>query len=165
MIDYQLPYKDVTPETYGWAKDPELVNRLLYTNPGIYQHLTIHRYQRYQKKPFTIRSIFTHTPGECLCGCKKPITGKRRVWATDTCYKYAWLLYCIIKGRVEVIKTLIRIYQGDWCKGCGVELKYAGELDHIVPVFKGGGGCWLSNYQLLCTECHKHKTKSERTDS
>lgn len=34
-------------------------------------------------------------------------------------------------------------------------------LDHTLPVKKGGGGCWLSNYQLLCEECHKIKTKQE----
>src|SRR5690606_35013965 len=23
-------------------------------------------------------------------------------------------------------------------------------VEHIVPVHKGGGGCWLGNYQLMC---------------
>lgn len=36
-------------------------------------------------------------------------------------------------------------------------------LDHIIPVHKGGGGCWLSNYQLLCETCHREKTKQERS--
>lgn len=35
-------------------------------------------------------------------------------------------------------------------------------LEHVVPVHKGGGACWLSNYQFLCVVCHKEKTKSER---
>lgn len=35
-------------------------------------------------------------------------------------------------------------------------------VEHIVPVHKGGGGCWLSNYQLLCEDCHKIKTKNDR---
>lgn len=35
-------------------------------------------------------------------------------------------------------------------------------VEHITPVHKGGGGCWLSNYQLLCEDCHKIKTKSEK---
>lgn len=35
-------------------------------------------------------------------------------------------------------------------------------LDHIVPVHQGGGGCWLGNYQFLCVDCHKIKTKNER---
>lgn len=36
-------------------------------------------------------------------------------------------------------------------------------LDHIIPVHKGGGGCWLNNYQLLCEECHKIKSNQDRS--
>lgn len=35
-------------------------------------------------------------------------------------------------------------------------------VEHITPVHKGGGGCWLGNYQLLCEDCHKEKTKLDR---
>lgn len=35
-------------------------------------------------------------------------------------------------------------------------------VEHIVPVHKGGGGCWLSNYQFLCESCHKEKTKRDK---
>lgn len=35
-------------------------------------------------------------------------------------------------------------------------------VEHIVPVHKGGGGCWLGNYQLMCESCHKEKTKVDR---
>ena len=35
-------------------------------------------------------------------------------------------------------------------------------VEHIIPVHKGGGGCWLGNYQLLCEDCHKEKTKLDR---
>lgn len=36
-------------------------------------------------------------------------------------------------------------------------------VEHITPVHKGGGGCWLGNYQLLCEDCHKQKTKNDRS--
>lgn len=34
------------------------------------------------------------------------------------------------------------------------------ELDHIEPIYKGGKDDW-SNYQALCTECHKVKTAND----
>lgn len=35
------------------------------------------------------------------------------------------------------------------------------DVDHIVPVYEGGGECGLSEVQLLCIRCHKLKTKLE----
>lgn len=29
------------------------------------------------------------------------------------------------------------------------------QVDHIKPVFSGGGQCTLENFQTLCTVCHK----------
>lgn len=37
----------------------------------------------------------------------------------------------------------------------------AEELDHIVPLFKGGADD-ESNYQSLCVPCHKEKTRLDR---
>lgn len=42
--------------------------------------------------------------------------------------------------------------------------KYSGhlwEMDHIVPVYKGGGSCGLDNLTTLCLGCHKEKTKKD----
>lgn len=35
------------------------------------------------------------------------------------------------------------------------------KVDHIFPVKLGGGGGWLSNYQLLCHKCHVEKTNED----
>lgn len=32
------------------------------------------------------------------------------------------------------------------------------QVDHIKPVYKGGGQCTLDNLQTLCTVCHKERT-------
>jgi 5-methylcytosine-specific restriction endonuclease McrA len=35
------------------------------------------------------------------------------------------------------------------------------EVDHILPVWKGGGGCGLDNLQTLCVPCHRQVTKEQ----
>jgi hypothetical protein len=35
------------------------------------------------------------------------------------------------------------------------------EVDHIVPIFKGGESLGLSNHQVLCAQCHKTKTAND----
>ncbi|CRG93626.1 DNA helicase, putative [Plasmodium gallinaceum] len=38
---------------------------------------------------------------------------------------------------------------------------YIWQVDHILPVFKGGGEASFDNLQTLCTFCHKKKTKND----
>ena len=40
------------------------------------------------------------------------------------------------------------------------EVRAATELDHVVPLFKGGGN-EEANLQLLCAECHREKTAAD----
>ncbi|KAM6178321.1 LOW QUALITY PROTEIN: DNA annealing helicase and endonuclease ZRANB3 [Rhynchocyon petersi] len=35
------------------------------------------------------------------------------------------------------------------------------QVDHIKPVYSGGGQCSLDNFQTLCTVCHKERTASQ----
>jgi 5-methylcytosine-specific restriction endonuclease McrA len=35
------------------------------------------------------------------------------------------------------------------------------EIDHIIPIFKGGMTIGLDNVQILCYSCHKKKTKKD----
>lgn len=50
------------------------------------------------------------------------------------------------------------------CVNCGRLVDYPDgfEVDHIVPLYKGGADD-EDNCQVLCIECHKLKTKSELT--
>jgi 5-methylcytosine-specific restriction protein A len=41
-------------------------------------------------------------------------------------------------------------------------VRVAREVDHIVPLYRGGTHEW-SNLQALCFACHKAKSLSERT--
>lgn len=35
------------------------------------------------------------------------------------------------------------------------------QVDHIIPVHKGGAGCGVENVQVLCVQCHKDKTRED----
>jgi hypothetical protein len=37
------------------------------------------------------------------------------------------------------------------------------EVDHIVPIFKGGQSLGLDNHQAICYTCHKSKTSKDLT--
>lgn len=36
------------------------------------------------------------------------------------------------------------------------------QVDHIKPVFSGGGQCFLDNLQTLCTVCHREVSEALR---
>lgn len=48
------------------------------------------------------------------------------------------------------------------CQKQGI-IRAAAEVDHIVPLFKGGTDD-MDNLQGLCTECHKTKTLHDVTN-
>lgn len=51
----------------------------------------------------------------------------------------------------------------DWkCACCGKKLSALYELDHIVPLWKGGGN-GIENLQCLNPECHMAKTINENS--
>ncbi len=60
------------------------------------------------------------------------------------------------------IRMLTHWAQPPWPAGDGVprfELRTLWEMDHIVPVVEGGGGCGLENLRTLCLCCHKRATR------
>jgi 5-methylcytosine-specific restriction endonuclease McrA len=67
-------------------------------------------------------------------------------------------LFFIIKGDVSVIRRELLLRDNRKCFSCGIISKYW-DAHHIIPVFKGGGACDLNNFQTLCKECHKKKTR------
>ena len=44
------------------------------------------------------------------------------------------------------------------CTRCG---RYGNEVDHIVPLHRGGDPWALDNLQVLCRSCHIQKTRRE----
>ena len=54
------------------------------------------------------------------------------------------------------LAALIR--DGKRCRECSAP---ADEIDHVVPMFKGGDPYDIDNLVSLCTICHLMKTKAE----
>jgi len=46
------------------------------------------------------------------------------------------------------------------CRSCGCMLDETYEIDHILPLHRGGGDS-LCNLQALCSACHRKKTIGE----
>lgn len=61
----------------------------------------------------------------------------------------------------EIKEKLIK-RRGHKCEICGCIPGYL-ELDHIVPLWKGGTNEY-KNLQLLCHECHRQKTKDDMSE-
>lgn len=74
----------------------------------------------------------------------------------------------LLYGATKQIRVLLEIRDGNFCRHCGLDgNSFDGtdtatlQVDHILPVHKGGGGMGLWNFQLLCKSCHKQKTKQD----
>ncbi len=147
----QLPYKDIEAH--------DTIKRVLFCDPSIfYARQNIIPNKRFNH--VSIYNIFPKEQGVCNCGCGKKLEGRRTRWATNDCMSYAQWVFFILRGDPEPIKTLLKKYHGYNCVSCGKEGFMEGlDLEHTIPVHKGGGGSWLNNYTLMCRECHKKKTK------
>jgi 5-methylcytosine-specific restriction endonuclease McrA len=164
MVIEKLPHKEVRP-----CQDYQL--RVLFLDPKpIYDRIKVDNFARIQS--VSIADIFPFNGSLCGCGCGAEVTGRRRRLATDSCKYFAQAVWGIINGHSEIISSYLLLYHGVIaCIDCGLTDAYvefkngmcvnAIHKDHIIPVCKGGGGCWLSNYQYLCNPCHKMKTKTD----
>lgn len=62
-----------------------------------------------------------------------------------------------------IVKKIVASNQQWKCGECGVVLDYTYEVDHIVPLFKGGTNK-QDNLVALCRNCHGRKTILEKID-
>lgn len=126
-------------------------------------------YRRHQN--ISVYDIFPQIEKDkCACGCGVKLTGRQKRWASDCCSRYALAVREILYGTLPTIQRYMRLYYGWNCFECGCEDKGKKhgsyeisdfQIDHIIPVKLGGGACWLSNYQILCTACHVRKTNKD----
>lgn len=176
IITSQLEIEDITDV-------PQELHRLIMFDPaGVYQRLYMmngfSHYKRFNSLNMDV--LFpTLEKGICACGCNRKLQGKARRWYSKDCSKFALDVFWIIQGKSDFIRSVMYdIYGGYYCVNCGIndwdahKLYYKPtksgicnsqiQLDHIIPVHQGGGGCWLGNYQFLCTGCHKEKTRKDK---
>jgi 5-methylcytosine-specific restriction endonuclease McrA len=118
----------------------------------------IDKFQRYQKDLGLHHLYPPKKDGFCDCGCGKELTGRQRRWASKTCTNKVVKEFKIIKGDTQVIREELQKRDKGICAGCGTKT-YDWHADHIVEVRHGGGACGLDNFQTLCLDCHKAKTK------
>jgi 5-methylcytosine-specific restriction endonuclease McrA len=103
-----------------------------------------------------------------------------RTGALQRISRFANYIYNILAGKTPTIKYYVDAIAADAyaCMDCGaitnaetaIRKKHSfgaeitHEIDHIVPVILGGGGCWLSNYQQICVTCHIKKSKRDKNE-
>ncbi|MFN8296759.1 MAG: HNH endonuclease signature motif containing protein [Chitinophagales bacterium] len=144
----------------------KLISRVLNFNPkDLYDRINdlgcLDPYLRHPKVSLSI--IFPKQGRFCSCGCGIELKGRQTRWSNKQCSDFAVNIFNIINGRVETIKFFrSKIIGGLKCEKCGEsEHFFAHDLDHIIPVAHGGGGGWISNYQILCKKCHREKTNND----
>lgn len=153
---YSIPYAGFNPAAIKVVElDPT----------EFYQRIKIDPFRRIQtsKSGLSLTTLFPNpAPKICACGCGKSLTGRKHRWDNEKCTQFALTVLRVIQGDADTIKDLLWLYNSAYCcYKCGLIGGYL-ELDHIVPVHKGGGSCWLNNYQLLCKSCHLEKSIAER---
>ena len=95
----------------------------------------------------------------CYCGCEKTRKGKGK-FASQECARIFYDTSNMIANQGELLYSFLVATRGNGCESCAVVPDFGRlEIDHIKEVAEGGGICWIDNYQLLCSSCHKAKTK------
>jgi 5-methylcytosine-specific restriction endonuclease McrA len=125
----------------------EIIKRLI-------RQKKINTKKRYQRVLTTV-DLFPVSGRKCACRC-----GRQRRWATKSCQRRALNIYWVVKGNTTEIRKQLFQEQKGKCQVCR-EYNRKWQADHINPVHQGGGGCTLDNFQTICPECHKIKTKEQ----
>lgn len=165
-INFPLSKKDIIWDEW-YSDKPELIKlyeRVLYFDPtDLYVKIAPKMDYKKRHQGLGMDVVFPKIYGICACGCGEktkiysPTSSKK--FASDGCQKFASDILSIINNYFGKPAKYMKIYSGHVCDECKDESKkYTLELDHIVGVAHGGGGCWLSNYRWLCKDCHNAKT-------
>lgn len=117
-------------------------------------------YRRYQTA-LSVENLYPNLKnGLCGCGCGRILGKGKRRWATKQCTIKAVSRFLIIKGDQKEIRKQVYARDKGACRHCGlIDEKW--QADHILVVVNGGGACELDNFQTLCSDCHKTKTKED----
>lgn len=118
----------------------------------------INQFCRYQKG-LTFNEIYPKIDGYCACGCGRILIRPSKKWFNKNCRSDAFINFSIIKGDNLIIRRSLFDRDKGACQFCG-DITENWQADHILPVFLGGGGTGIGNFQTLCIHCHGLKTQS-----
>lgn len=173
----RMPLPKKVIEWNEWYREkPELIEnieRVLFFDPShLYKKIghLIDPFKRTQS--IQMEQMFPKIEFYCACGCGKKakcsdtfkpntlIPTWQRKWHSDSCGSFASSVLSIINNTFQAPVKHITYYSGKKCSECE-DIGYTLELDHIIGVKQGGGGCWLSNYRWLCKNHHVSKTNKD----
>lgn len=185
LFDIQ-PASCRTPLPVKEIETADIWKRILFFDPA-----EVYKRVEFQLDPFlrnntsrniSANDVFPPIPGNyCDCGCGSRLGKGKRRWASEDCRKISWYVSQAIRGDVGINRFLLCLYyfgngRLEGCVECGLigdlpdrpnwesrmDYRSSLEVDHIVPVHKGGGGCWLGNLRPVCWQCHQRKTNRDR---
>ena len=105
---------------------------------------------------FSCKTNWTGNSGNYIGGGEKyPIIEIPKIKNPDAIHK---------RSVSETKKKYISAQQGWKCGHCQQQLSSTYEVDHIVPLYKGGTND-LTNLVSLCPNCHRKKTAMDRMKS
>ncbi|QJD96928.1 hypothetical protein HH214_14135 [Mucilaginibacter robiniae] len=165
MNDLNLLYASINPKFI--KRTSKLFKQLVTFNPAeVYARINIEKFKRRQK--LDIKELFPNTTtGYCACGCGMKLLGRQSRWASRKCSDFPRHVQLILCGDSQLIKKIMMCYLPYECCKCHcknyiistAKSKVDGiQVDHVIAVKNGGGGCWLGNYQFICHTCHAKKT-------
>lgn len=159
-------YDKITPTISEDAS--ELIRKVILFDPAeIYSRLTIKPFKRHQS--IAIDYIFpSPKDGTCACGCGTKLKGRQTRWSSEKCQKFPVYILKILIGDLQLIRGIMQYFHPYECCECHcepyvIESNFASgiQVDHIVSIKDGGGGCWLGNYRFICHKCHSKKTAKD----
>lgn len=140
--------------------DCSFKNRVLSFDPSeVYARIEVDAFKRHQY--IKIEDAFPKLViSKCACGCLND-NSYSFWWYSNECRQFAEYVCGIISGYSDHVRSILLLKYNKWdCINCGSTVDI--HTEHIIPIHKGGGGCWLNNFQPLCKMCHIEKTLSER---
>ncbi|MEM2759724.1 MAG: HNH endonuclease signature motif containing protein [Nitrososphaerales archaeon] len=116
------------------------------------------------------RNSYDENDNKLCLNCEKPVIGRRSDarYCSNNC---SWDFY--VKNNWRLLRMKIMRRDRFMCQKCGdrrsrvmVNGRYKRNLqvDHKMPLFKGGKEFDESNLWTLCIACHLEKTRSELKD-
>ena len=144
---------------YLIKKNPLSAQQILMTSNEYVKYLPLDKSTVNMISPildFSSKTNWTGNSGNYIGGGEKyPIIEIQKIKKPDAIHK---------RSVSETKKKYVSAQQGWKCGHCQQQLSSTYEVDHIVPLYKGGTND-LTNLVSLCPNCHRKKTAMDRMKS